>query len=119
MAKIKKTFNAAATAATTAAELNAALQAAAQEAEESNSRLKEALTEAVAGAGAANYPLDAARAAIGTALAAGRAEVRLNHARAGARLEARDFDNQLKKLLTAAKTVEDVTQVLGTAEKKS
>jgi hypothetical protein len=77
------------------------------------------MTDAIAASGAGAYDLSDARQAIETALAAGTAEVRLTHARAGARLQARDFDRQLKKALLDADTIRKVEAVLGSAEAQS
>jgi len=69
------------------------------------------LTEAVAPLAGA-YDLTDARARIATALAAGRAEVRLNHARQAARLQARDFDTELNARLAEAVSEAAVLELL-------
>jgi len=69
------------------------------------------LTEAVAPLAGA-YDLTDARAAISTALAAGRAEVRLNHARQRARIQARDFDIEMNTRLQEATSDADVVALL-------
>lgn len=79
MASIKDQFNKDAAAATTEQALGQALQAAGQAADAKLEEIDAALTEAVAPLAGA-YDLTDARARISTALAAGRADVRLNHA---------------------------------------
>jgi len=111
MSKIKDAFNKAAESAQTAADLDGALQAAAQSAESKNTEIENALLEAVAPLAGA-YDLTDARARIATALAAGRAEVRLNHARQAARLQARDFDQELRNRLGEAATDAEVVELL-------
>jgi hypothetical protein len=77
------------------------------------------MTDAIAASGAGAYDLSDARQAIETALATGTAEVRLTHARAGARLQARDFDRQLKKALLDREDIRKVVSLLGSAEAQS
>jgi hypothetical protein len=69
------------------------------------------LTEAVAPLAGA-YDLSDARNRIATALAAGRAEVRLNHARQDAKLMARDFETQLNTQLGEADSDAAVQELL-------
>lgn len=58
------------------------------------------------------YDLSADRATIQTALAAGRAEVRLNHARKTASLKAADFDAEIVRRFGAAATAADIDELL-------
>lgn len=51
-------------------------------------------------------------ARISTALAAGRAEVRLNHARLTSRMVAKDFDAKMNAKLSAAETDKEVMGLL-------
>jgi hypothetical protein len=111
MAKIKDTFNNAAEQASTPEALDAALTFAAQSAEAKMGEIDAALVEAVAPLAGA-YDLTDARATIGVALGAGRAEVRLNHARMAARLQAKDFDRQLNEGLQQADTAAGVLELL-------
>lgn len=74
------------------------------------------MNEAVAPLAGA-YDLKPALAKIGTALGAGRAEVRLNHARMAARLQARDFDVTLSSELAKAKDQAAVDQLVTDANK--
>jgi len=75
--------------------------------------------EKAVGAVAAAYDLTAAKAAIGTALSAGRAEVRLNYASSTAMLQARDFDEKLRADLAAASSDAAVLELLTSAKEKT
>lgn len=114
MAKIKDAFNRAAEGATTEADLGNALMTAANAAESKRTEIEAALTEAVAPLAGA-YDLTDARDRITTALAAGRAEVRLQHARQGAKLQARDFETSLNEALAEAGNDADVEALLESA----
>ena len=61
------------------------------------------------------YDLDKDRATIQTALAAGRAEVRLNHARKTASLKATEFDAEIVRRFGAAETAADIDELLVSA----
>jgi len=115
MAKIKDQFNRDAAAATTEQALQQALIAAAQAAEAKLQEIDAALTEAVAPL-AGSYDLTDARTKIGTALAAGRAEVRLNHARQSSMMQARDFEVSLNAALAAATSEDEVQGLLEGAQ---
>jgi hypothetical protein len=65
------------------------------------------------------YDLTAAKAAIGTALSAGRAEVRLNYASSTAMLQAKDFDEKLRADLAAASSDDAVLELLSAAKTKT
>lgn len=112
MASIKDQFNRDAAEATTQGALGQALQAAATTSAAKLTEIDEALTAAVADSGAGAYDLSDARARIETALAAGRAEVRLNHARQSSMMEARDFELALNTALAAATSEAEVQELL-------
>jgi len=103
MSNIKDTFNKAAVAAKTQKEVDAAQDTAGKNAEKARAAITKALETATRKL-SGNYDLSKAIAAINTSLGAGRAEVRLNHARKTAQLASRDFDVEMKKKLTGAKT---------------
>jgi hypothetical protein len=115
---IKQAYAKAAEAATTLDALGAALGAAAQAADDRLGEILAAMRQAVAPLAGA-YDLTDANAELATALAAGRAEVRLNHARATASLQARDFDRDLKERLEAAGTEAAVVEILTSAAEET
>jgi hypothetical protein len=115
MSKIKDRFNTQADAATNNQELDAAQNTAGQAALDKNAEIEQALSAAVEQM-APGYDLSDARARISTALAAGRAEVRLNHARQSSRLQARDFAQQLNNGLAEANSSADIEELLAGAK---
>jgi hypothetical protein len=107
MASIKDQFNRDAAAATTEQALGQALNAAAQAADAKKDELYEALTEAVAPL-AGTYDLDPAKTTITTALAAGRAEVRLTHSYKRSQMQAREASTVLAEALAAASSSDEI-----------
>jgi hypothetical protein len=116
MASIKDQFNRDAAAATTEQALGQALNTAAQAADAKILEIDAALTEAVAPL-AGSYDLTPARTSINTALAAGRAEVRLTHASKVSQMRAREAATLLNANLAAAATEDEIQDLLaGAAE---
>jgi hypothetical protein len=118
VSEIKSAYNDAAGKAKTQQALDAALGTAAQAADTRLGQIGRAMQEAVAPLAGA-YDLTDAKAALGTALSAGRAEVRLNYARSTARLSAKDFDAKLREDLKGATSEAAVVELLTAANKQT
>lgn len=84
-------------------------------AEAADEEIAKALEAAVKPLGG-NYDLGKAKSAIATALAAGRAEVRLNHAKVATGLRSREFDKEMGLRLQKAKSDAEAMQLLQEAK---
>jgi hypothetical protein len=118
ISKIKNNYHKAAGEAKTKGELDAAMGVAAKAADAALAKLEKQLQGAVEeGKISENFEgLEDAKASIKTALAAGRAEVRLNHASNAVELESAEFDKEASKRLNAAKTDAEVVELLKEAQ---
>jgi hypothetical protein len=115
MSKIKDTFNKAAQGAQNTDDVDKAMFAAKDASEAADKDIAKALEAAVKPLGG-NYDLTKAKARIATALAAGRAEVRLNHAKVATHLRSREFDKEMGKRLSEAKSDADAMKLLQEAK---
>jgi hypothetical protein len=115
MSKIKDAFNKAAEGAQSVKDVDGAMETAAKAAEAADADIGKALEAAVKPLGG-NYDLTKAKARIATALAAGRAEVRLNHAKVATQLNSREFDKKMGKRLAEAKSDAEAMELLKEAK---